>query len=273
MGAGIPSAGAAARRAEWLGLDSVFVGDHLFFHSPNVEAIVALSAAAGATTRIGLGTAVLLPALREPVVLAKQLTSLQAMSGGRLLLGVGVGGEFLPEWEAVGVDPAERGSRTDELLDFLAAAWSEQPVDHVGKHYEVRMPAMSPAGPMPPVWVGGRADAALRRVQRLGTGWLTVWTSARRMKEAVEAFGVRPGLLVFADFEGSNGRAFVEGHYAMPFENMERYVAAGPPAAVAESLAPFVELGVRDFVIFPMAPDPSAHYEDAAEVYELLGMR
>lgn len=272
MGAGISSVGAAARRAEAAGLDSVWVGDHLFFHSANLEALVALGAAAGATSRIGLGTGVLLPALREPVVLAKQLASLQAVSEGRLLLGIGVGGEYEAEWRAVGVDPAQRGARTDEFIEFLSSAWSGRPVDHVGKHYEVHMPGLSPAGPMPPVWIGGRADAALRRIQRVGRGWLTVWTSARRMKEAVEEFGIRPALLVFADFAGWHARPFVAGHYAMPYENMARYVVSGSPPAVAEQLSEFRDLGVDDFVIFPMAPDPSHHYEDAAAVYELLGM-
>jgi alkanesulfonate monooxygenase SsuD/methylene tetrahydromethanopterin reductase-like flavin-dependent oxidoreductase (luciferase family) len=290
LSAGIPPVARSAARAEALGLDSVWVGDHMFFHRPNIEALVALSAAAGATSRIGLGTGVLLPALRDPVVLAKQLTSLHVVSGGRLLLGVGVGGEFPAEWEAVGIDPAERGARTDEVVDLVLAASSGEPVNHASPHYKVRMPAMLPVLEQPPpVWVGGRADAALRRAVRIGRGWLTVWTSARRMKEAREqleamraeagrAEPVRPGLFVFVSFGNTESAvrdqaaAFVQGHYNLPFSFMERYVVGGSVAAVAESLAPFRDLGVEDFVISPMAADPSSFYEQACAVYDLLGV-
>ncbi len=282
LGAGIPPVAQSAARAEALGLDSVWVGDHLFFHRPNIEALVALGVAAGATSRIGLGTGVLLPALREPVVLAKQLTSLQAVSGGRLLLGVGVGGEFPAEWDAVGVVPAERGARTDEVLDLVLAAWSGQPLRHVSTHYRVRTPAMLPIGERPPpVWVGGRSDAALRRAARVGRGWLTVWTSARRMQEGLahlEGTGVRPGLLVFVSFGKSKAAvrdqaaAFVRGHYNLPFSAMERYVVGGTATATAEALVPFRNLGVADFVLYPMAPDPSSCYEQVCAVYDLLGV-
>jgi alkanesulfonate monooxygenase SsuD/methylene tetrahydromethanopterin reductase-like flavin-dependent oxidoreductase (luciferase family) len=279
LGAGIPPIATAAHRAESLGLDSLWVGDHLFFHQPNIEALVALSVAAGATTTIGLGTGVLLPALRDPVVLAKQVTSLHAVSGGRLLLGVGVGGEFPAEWEAVGVDPSERGARTDELIDLVLAASSGKPVSHASAHYKLDMPAMGVVHPTPPpVWVGGRADAALRRVARVGTGWLTVWTSVRRMKDAIDATGVRPALLVFTSFGDtdsavrSQAEAFVRGHYNLPYEAMERYVIGGSATAVADALAPYVDLGVRDFVIYPVSPDPSSRYEDACAVYDLLGL-
>jgi alkanesulfonate monooxygenase SsuD/methylene tetrahydromethanopterin reductase-like flavin-dependent oxidoreductase (luciferase family) len=282
FGQGIPPVGDAAARAESLGLDSVWAGDHLFFHRPNIEALVALAVAAGSTSRIGLGTGVLLPALREPVVLAKQLTSLHAASGGRLLLGIGVGGEFPAEWEAVGIDPAERGARTDEVIDLVMGAFTGKAVDHTSAHYQVQTPPMVPAhSEPPPVWVGGRADAALRRAARVGRGWLTVWTSARRMEEAIAQFegtGVRPALLVFTSFGDSatavseQSELFVNGHYGLPLSAMERYIVGGPPAAVAESLAPYRELGVRDFVIYPLDPDPSSRYEDACEVYDLLGM-
>jgi alkanesulfonate monooxygenase SsuD/methylene tetrahydromethanopterin reductase-like flavin-dependent oxidoreductase (luciferase family) len=281
LGAGIPPLAQSAARAEDLGLDSLWVGDHLFFHRPNIEALVALGVAAGATSRIALGTGVLLPALRDPVVLAKQITSLQTVSRGRLLLGVGVGGEFPDEWEAVGIPPSERGARTDEMLDFLIAASSGKPVEHASKHYAVRMPGMLPVEEAPPIWVGGRADAALRRVKRVGRGWLTVWTSVRRMQEAcaeLDEAGVRAALLVFVSFGESKpavraqAESFVRGHYNLPFSAMERYVLCGSAAEVAESLASFHDVGVRDFVIYPMAPDPSTEYERARQVYELLGM-
>jgi alkanesulfonate monooxygenase SsuD/methylene tetrahydromethanopterin reductase-like flavin-dependent oxidoreductase (luciferase family) len=281
---GIPSIARAARHAEDVGLDSLWVGDHLFFYSPNIEALIALSIAAGATTRIGLGTGVLLPALRDPIVLAKQLSSLHAASGGRLLLGIGVGGDYPAEWEAVGLSPTERGARTDEVVDFLLAALSGQPVTHDSAHYSLRTPSMLPAplsGDDVPIWVGGRADAALRRAARVGRGWLTVWTSARRMKDAIaelEGTDTRPALMVFTSFGDTvaaardQGESFVRGHYNLPFSAMERYVMLGSPEQVADSLGEYRDLGVNDFVIYPTAPDPSAHYEDVVKVYDLLGV-
>lgn len=281
MGVGIPSIASGAARAEELGFDSLWVGDHLFFHRPNVEAIVALSVAAGATEKIGLGTGVLLPALREPVLLAKQITSLQAASGERLLVGIGVGGEFPPEWAAVGIDPAERGSRTDEILEFLTRVFRGDPVNYRSQHYQFRCPPMQPVcAAAPPIWVGGRSGAAIRRAVHFGSGWLSVWASSRRMKDSMALLtetGVRASILVFVSF-GSRTAArqqaveFVAGHYNLPFSSMERYVCLGSAEAVAEQLYPYRQLGLEDFVIYPMAPDPSQGYGEAAAVYEALGM-
>jgi alkanesulfonate monooxygenase SsuD/methylene tetrahydromethanopterin reductase-like flavin-dependent oxidoreductase (luciferase family) len=289
MSAGIPNVAAAACEAEDLGFDSLWVGDHLFFHKPNVEAIVAVAAAAGATSRIGIGTSVLLPPLRDPVVLAKQVSSLHAVSGGRFMMGIGVGGEYEPEWRSVGVPVSERGVRTDEVVSIVQAALSGKPVSMQTQHYSVDMPAMLPAPSSVddvPIWVGGRADAALRRAARIGEGWLTVWTSVRRMQEAqaqlaayAEEYGrpkARACNLVWAclDKDVSAAReqaaAFVRGHYDMPFENMEKWVLCGPPDKVAEGLAEFRAAGVEDFVLFPMAPDPTTQYEQARVAYELL---
>src|ERR1700759_4203947 len=104
---------AAARPAEGLDFEIAFVGDLLSFPPPWLEGLLCLAAAATATTRLRLGTSVLLAAMREPAWLAKQVATLQHLSAGRLVLGVGVGGENPAEWEAVGVPVRERGRRTD----------------------------------------------------------------------------------------------------------------------------------------------------------------
>lgn len=287
MRAGMPDLRAAARHAEALELDSLWVGDHLFFHTPSVEAVVALAVAAGATDHIALGSGVLLPALREPVLLAKQVSSLMAVSGGRLVLGVGVGGEFAAEWEAVRVDVSERGARTDAVLDIVLTALSGALVDHSSRHYEVHTPAFLPApAEPPPVWVGGRSTAALRRAVRVGDGWLSMWASPRRLTEAraeldalTAAAGrtdrVRIGALIFVSFgeeEAARGRAraFSESHYGMPSENIERWVLWGPPERVAQSLVAYVDAGVEDFILFPMENATGEAYQQVRQVYDLL---
>ena len=110
-----------ARYAERLGLDGIFVGDHLKPAGPYPESVVVLAAAAGVTERIHLGVGVMVLALRDPVWAAKQLASLQHVSGGRVVLGIGTGGAMhgTEAWEAVGVPYAERGRRTDEALALL----------------------------------------------------------------------------------------------------------------------------------------------------------
>lgn len=289
MGAGLPSVAASARLAEDLGFDSLWAGDHLFFHRPNLDAMIVLAAAAGATSRIALAPGVLLPALRHPVVVAKQVSSLAVLSGERLILGVGVGGEYPAEWDAVGVDLRERGARTDESLELLRTALGGGPIEHRSTHFDVRAPAMLPAPSTPdavPIWVGGRSDAALRRTVRFGAGWITVWTSVRRLQEAQEQLAelvaqagrtepVRTALLVFASI-GPKARArdqaeaFVRGHYQLPFEKMERWVLHGEKREIAESLAEFRDAGVEDFVVYPAAPDPSRDYEAVREVFDLV---
>src|SRR5688572_16025040 len=102
-----------ASHVEGLGFDSLFLGDHIFFNVDTPETLTTLAVIATRTTSIRVGTAVLLLALREPTLAAKQLATLDYLSGGRLVVGVGVGGEIRSEWDAVGIPMEERGARTD----------------------------------------------------------------------------------------------------------------------------------------------------------------
>lgn len=182
---------AMAVRAEQLGLDAVWVYDHLFnpvelsaatrAHRPTYynhadmpyyDALTTLGVVAGATSRITLGTRVLLPVLRSPVVLAKQLGTLARLAGpGRLVIGVGAGW-LIEEFEAVGIDPGERFARLDEHVAVMRGIWEQGIVGHRGDFY-----AHPPAGfhPLPqapiPVLLGGSGPATLRRVARWADGW------------------------------------------------------------------------------------------------------
>jgi probable F420-dependent oxidoreductase len=202
IGAKLPSSGpsagrvglaAAAADAEAAGLDSVWVSDHVVMPSavgsrypfsaggeapwdpeePWYDAIVAMAAAAAVTERVEVGAAVLVVPMRNPVVLAKQLASIDALSGGRVVLGAGAGW-LAEEFEALQAPFSGRGKRLDEWIEIMRDCWTGTPRAHVSDHYE--LPAgmhcfPKPAGTMP-VLVGGMSPAALRRVGRIGDGWL-----------------------------------------------------------------------------------------------------
>src|SRR5439155_252033 len=119
-----------AQAAERAGLDHAWVPDHLVFHRPVLEATTALAVVAGATDRIRLGSAILNPTLRPVTWLAKHLATLEALAPGRLLLGVGLGGEYEPEFRAAGVDPRTRARRLDEALELLPRLMAGEAVRH-----------------------------------------------------------------------------------------------------------------------------------------------
>ena len=182
---------AMARHAEDLGFDSVWVYDHIFnpvqlseatlatraeyynhADMPYYDALTTLAVVAGATTRIGLGTRVLLPVLRRPLPLAKQLGTLAVLAGpGRLTIGVGAGW-LIEEFESVDIDPAERFARLDEHIAVMRATWTKGITEHQGKFYSHRSAGFYPVPEEPiPILVGGSGDQTIRRVARWADGW------------------------------------------------------------------------------------------------------
>jgi probable F420-dependent oxidoreductase len=157
--------------------DSLWVGDHIAFAVAIFDPLLQLAQAAVVSRRLKLGTNVYLVPLRHPVPIAKQAATLDHLSEGRLIFGVGIGGEFPKEFEACGVPLSERGARLSAAIPLLRQLWRGGPVSYSGRHFgafsEVSMqpPARQPGGP--PIWVGGRADAALARAGRLADGWIS----------------------------------------------------------------------------------------------------
>lgn len=170
--------------AEELGYSTWWILDNLASPSPRpdyspmdpqvpvVDSFVHLAYAAACTEEIGLGTAVIALPTRPALLTAKQVASLDLLSGGRVRLGVGTG-YLEAEMSAVGVPMSERGARTDEYLEAIAAIWSTDPVEYTGRHVTVRGIASRPQ-PMrtPYLAVGGHADRALRRAVRYGNAWI-----------------------------------------------------------------------------------------------------
>ncbi len=163
----------AAQLAEQVGLDSVWVGDHLRMPAPGYDSTVALAAVAATTNRVKLGFAVMLLGLRQPAWAAKQLTTIDALAPGRLLLGVGVGGEFPEEFEAVGLSSKRRGRLLDDALAVLPD-WLE------GRSTPALAPTISR---LPPIYVGGRGEPALQRAARVGDYWLPIWLTPDKLKD------------------------------------------------------------------------------------------
>ncbi len=170
----------AAIQAEELGFDDVWVSEHIIVPkdsgyppSPNFwDPVLTLTWAAAATTRVRLGTSVLVLPLRHPLPLAKELATLQNLSGGRLILGAGVGW-LEAEFNALGVPFNQRGRRMDEGIAMMRAVWTEDPVTFESKWIPAKIVTMR-SHPMPiapiPIWIGGSSDAAIQRALRLD-GW------------------------------------------------------------------------------------------------------
>jgi alkanesulfonate monooxygenase SsuD/methylene tetrahydromethanopterin reductase-like flavin-dependent oxidoreductase (luciferase family) len=284
-GDGVPDVASSARAADRLGFDSLWVGDHLYFNIPILDSTVALSTAAAVTTTPMLGFSVMLMALRQPAWAAKQVSSLQHLTGGRVVVGVGVGGEKPEEWEAAGVPITERGRRTDAALSVFAEMASGQAV-HLPAPYDAPVGPLLPAGPPPAIWVGGRSEAAFRRTVRFGEAWIGAFADAAFLRKAgaklaeLAAEAERPvpavttTVLCHVGDEPDGGLAmateYVERQYAIPYQRMARFVVRGNVEQVSEQLAGFVDAGVSHIVVMPVGRAPVERYEQLAEVRRRL---
>jgi probable F420-dependent oxidoreductase len=273
-----------AQRAEALGFDSIWAGDHISFHIPILESLTLLSFLAAATERIALGTAVYLVPLRSPALIAKITATLDVLSGGRLQLGIGVGGEFPPEFEASGVAVSERGSRTDEAMDVIRRLWRDDGVEHRGRHFDFGPVSIDPK-PLqtggPPVWVGGRRPPALRRAGRHGDGYISHMASPEMMAANLQTIQTHaseagrseqeftPASFLFTllddDYEKALDRATaqLERMYRVPFrEAAAKYCLLGRPEDALAQLQRFAVAGSRHFILAPLA--------DAADTFETV---
>lgn len=258
------------RRAEQLGFDSIWSGDHIIMHSPIMDVMTVLASFAAITERVKLGTAVYLMPLRHPVAIAKQVASLDLLSEGRFIFGVGVGGEIVREFEAVNVPVRERGRRTDEGLEILTRVLSQDNVTYAGKHYQLHNVTLAPRPqqqPHPPIWVGGRSDAAIRRTARYASCWLGYLVSDGRMREAMQnihdlapGYGRNPaeiqgGMLLFTaiakNYETAKQMAVanLSRRYNQPFDNLvDRYCAIGTPDQCLEKIQRYMDAGMSNLV-------------------------
>jgi probable F420-dependent oxidoreductase len=262
------------RRVEALGFDSVWCGDHLSFHMPLYESLTLLAAYASITERIKLGSAVYLLALRPPAVAAKVTSTLDVLSGGRLIFGVGVGGENRREFEVVGVPHNERGARVTEAIDVVRALWRDTPTSFEGRFTRFEGVSIDPKPvqkPGPPIWIGGRSDAALARAGRQGDGWVSYVVTPERYAQSLakihaaadaagrELPGFVTGHLTFItvgrDYESARERWVkrLSQRYAQDFAPLAgKYGVIGTPQQCVEQLERFRAAGCTYFLLNPI---------------------
>ena len=265
------------------GFDSLWAGDHISFPLAILDPLLQLAQAAIVSRRLLLGTSVLLLPLRHPTPVAKQVTTLDHLTEGRFILGVGVGGEFPLEYAACDVPHNQRGARLAEGVTVLRKFFSGEPVTHHGRFYgpfqdvPMQPPPRQPGGP--PIWFAGRKDPALRRIGRLGDGYLSYVVSPEMYHTALETIGEAAekaargsvkfgtGHLLFTRLDHTYEQALDRAaetlsiRYAMDFRKAaQRYCALGTPEMVAARIRAFHAAGVRHIALDLLGP-----YEQKAE--------
>jgi probable F420-dependent oxidoreductase len=255
--------------AEDGGFSALAVGDHLAFALPILDPFVQLAQVVALSDTLTVHTSVFLLPLRHPVPVAKQAATLDRVSGGRFVMGLGVGGEFPGEFAAAGVPHNQRGARLNEGIEVLRKLWTGEPVAHEGRHFSFPETQMlpKPARPGgPPLWVGGRTEAAFRRAGTLCDGYVSYVVTPEQYRSALESIGthyeaagrshaeygtshllfMRLGKTYEEAYEAAN--ALLSKRYAMDFSRAtKRYAALGTPADIAEFLNQFHAVGVRHF--------------------------
>ncbi len=265
------------------GYDSFWVGDHLAYTKPILDPLLQLAQASVVSRRLTFGTSVFLLPLRHPTLVAKTVSSLDTLSEGRLIFGVGIGGEFPEEYAAVDIPHRERGMRASDSIRVIRRLWGDDRADAPASRFfstpmlELRPPPTQPGGP--PIWVGGRSSSALTRAGQLGDGWLPYLVTPEMYAEGLQEiasasadpnraaaeFGT--GLHLFVRIENSRAAAReamvtdLSSRYGMDMgKAVDRYTAHGTPSEVADVFNKFTAAGCRHFAIDFTAD--SSHYAD-----------
>jgi probable F420-dependent oxidoreductase len=285
--AGVPSPDmffSIVDRVEEAGLDSLWIGDHIVWSNPLLESLTTLACYVARTKRITVGTSVLIMPLRQPVVLAKQLSTMAYLSNGRVVAGMGVGGENAREFEACGIPHHQRGRIMDESLEIMSRLWTEDHVSFHGRHFDFEDVTLDPKPPRLPVYIGGRSEAAYRRAAKWGDGYIAVFSSHRHFAEAktaIEGFGAKPNMEwvqfeymhIGGNREQSKAKAldYLNRTYGMDFGNrVERFASFGTPQQIAERIHGFRELGATHLIVNPTCTPAEKHDQLEALVSVVL---
>ena len=267
------------------GYDSIWLSDRIVSDRFSLEPIVALSMVAAYSDRMKFGTSVLALPLRNPVVLAKQIATLDYLSQGRFFPAVGLGQEEPEEYEACGVPKGDRARRTDEAIVLMRRLWEEEKVTHEGDFFTCHDVSITPKPvfqPSPPVWIGGRSPAAARRVGRVGDGWLVssatpsevgegkdiVFDTADQCQREIEEdhIGVLLGYYISDDYEQAATRAhqFVTRH--RPDAHFTEFTALGTTEQVGELIQQYIDAGASKFAVRPLCAG-----DESMEQLEIMG--
>ena len=257
-----------AVRAEQLGYDSAWVSDHVVVPRANIknfgetifDPLVTLGVIAGATSRVRLGTTVLIVPYRNAVVTAKMVSSLDALSGGRLVLGVGAGW-VAAESGMLGVPFKERGAMTDEYLDAMRELWTSPAPSFAGKYTQFGDVVFEPKPlqkPHPPIWVGGHTKAALRRTARIGAAWHPINRPPDELRAGMKEIARLCRESTRADVPAltlRNDVKILRAGESAPVSTHAGRVLAGEPAAVVDQVRELAECGVEHLVLEFLAAD------------------
>lgn len=263
--------------AEAQGWDSIWFSDRLIGPAWTVEPLVAMAMTAARTTRLKFGTGVLLMSMRSPVATARSLATIDVLSGGRLVVGVGVGQESPLEYDAMGVRKGERGRRLNEAIRVMRRLWTEERITYHGQYLQIEEAGLSPMPKQRPIplWVGGRTEAAFRRTGELGDGWLATQITAEEAAQAVariQSHAANAGRHIDDDHFGLWTASYVVERGQVPMERVgqhllrrrqdvgpEQLYMLGTPDQVAARVQEYVEAGVTKFVFTPAcSPDEMA---------------
>jgi alkanesulfonate monooxygenase SsuD/methylene tetrahydromethanopterin reductase-like flavin-dependent oxidoreductase (luciferase family) len=262
------------QQAEAAGADSLWAVDHLYWPHPIYECLTTLAIAAAATQRPLLGSCVLQLPLRQPAAVAKQATALQHLSGGRFVLGIGVG-SHPEEYARAAVDYHRRGHLMDEGIAKMNQAWTDAEDDAV--QTPTTRYRQSPASPRVPLWIGGSSPAARRRAAAVGDGWAPLFLTPDEYGPALQALrretaetgrdpdAVEPAVVIFArvgadDEAPARGAEWLSDMYALPPKAFDRHLVAGEPEACAATVDRYVEAGARHVIVMVAAADAVQHF-------------
>ncbi len=276
-----------------LGFDHIYMADHVSFRNGSgTDGFVEVAALSSLHPSIGVMISIYLLPLRHPMPVARQLATMHKIAPGRMLFGIGVGGDDRHEVEVCGVDPRTRGRLTNESLQIIRALMRGETLDYQGEFFQLSQARIRPTiEPAIPILVGGRSDAALARTALYGEGWIGVWCSPRRYAQALAQIselaaaqgrgdvawlhGYQPWVGV-ADTK-AEARTLVakamEAFYKVPFEKFERYTPYGTPDEVAAQLQPYIEAGCRLLNLKVVAANDREEVAGAGALRGLLGSR
>lgn len=279
-----------AETAERLGFDSVWVGDSIT-SKPRLEPLTTMAAIAARTQRVKIGSAVMLTALRHPVHLAHALATIDNISNGRTILGVGAGrgdnAMYVQEHAAVGVPISERADRMEEGLRLMRELWTQDQVTSGGGYYPLDNVALEPKPVQSsiPIWISSNwVQRGLRRVAELGDAWITNVTSPElftkcwdRIAEHATNAGRDPDSIPRCLYISVNlnseeqslieGDAFMQAYYGRPYEAVSKQLLCvfGPPEKCADAINRYREAGVSYFIVRFASPNQMSQMATFAE--------
>jgi probable F420-dependent oxidoreductase len=257
---------------EALDVDSLWMSDRLVSSQLILEPITFLSYIAGRLRKMKLGTSTLVLPTRNPIVLAKELATLDFLSHGRLFPAIGLGGDESKDLQAIGVNKKERAGRTDEMIVLMRRLWSEENVTFKGRFFSVQDTTIMPRPWQKnglPIWIGGRSQAALRRTGRLGDGWLVSSVSPEEVQSGIETIRAHAaeagrhvpedhyGVLIPFYFADSEEIALeIAGPSIRPRADLPigAFTAFGNPAQVRTKIEAYIAAGATKFVLRPCGP-------------------